>query len=426
MKRIALCILALIILGPLAIIGFQWFHDPGSDRKSAAVADRAQLVARGEYLAKAGNCIACHTVRNGDAYAGGRAITTPFGKIYGPNITPDAETGIGKWTADDFWRAIHNGKSRDGQFLYPAFPYPNYTKVTRADADAIFAYLQNIKPVTQANKDPELRFPYSRRTLLAFWRALYFKPGEFEPQSSQSAEWNRGAYLVQGLGHCGACHTSRNALGGTTTSADLAGGMIPMQDWYAASLTSDPTTGLGNWTTRDVADLLRTGVSGRGAVFGPMSEVVYGSLQHLSQSDIESMATYVKSVPESEAPDVASAPVAEDARTVLELGARIYRKQCVECHKADGKGMPSAYPALAGSRSLTAQSAVNPIRMVFNGGYAPTTEGNPQPYGMPPFSGTLNDEEIAAVVSYIRMNWGNSGGLVSPVDVARYRGLPAE
>ncbi|HEX7643599.1 MAG TPA: cytochrome c [Burkholderiaceae bacterium] len=426
LKRIALPVLAAIVLMPLAIVGWQWFHDPGSNRKSAAAAANAQLVAEGEYLARAGNCAACHTMRNGEAYAGGRAINTPFGKIYASNLTPDAETGIGRWSADDFWRAIHNGKSRDGQFLYPAFPYPNYTKVTRPDADAIFAYLKTIKPVKQENKAPELRFPYNQRILLAFWRTLYFKPGEFEAQANQSAQWNRGAYLVQGLGHCSACHTSRDALGGTSASTELAGGMIPVQDWYAASLTSDPASGLGKWDGEDIAGLMHNGVSRRGAVFGPMSEVVYSSLQHLSQSDIDAMAVYIKTVPESKAPEVAPAPMLEDAMTVLERGARIYEKQCSDCHKSNGRGTPPAYPALAGSHSLTAQSAVNPIRIVLNGGYAPTTAGNPQPYGMPPFSDTLNDVEIAAVVSYIRMSWGNNGGVVSPIDVARHRGLPVE
>lgn len=426
MKRIALMVLIVAILVPLGIIGFQWLYEPGSKQRSPAPADSAQLVEKGAYLAKAGNCIACHTVRGGAPYAGGRAITTPFGNIYASNITPDQETGIGTWTADDFWRAIHNGKSKNGQFLYPAFPYPNYTKVTRADSDALYAYLKSVKAVRQANKEPELRFPYNQRILLAFWRTLYFQPGEFAAQAGQSAQWNRGAYLVQGLGHCSACHTSRNALGGTTSDADLAGGMIPMLNWYAASLTSDPVTGLGSWNVKDIADLLHTGVSQRGAVFGPMSEVVYSSLQHLAADDVEAMAVYLKSVPANEAPKIASVAPTEDAKAVLKLGASLYDKHCAECHKADGKGAPPAYPPLAGSRSLTSQSALNPVRVVLNGGYPPTTGGNPRPYGMPPFSVSLNDKEVAAVVSYIRMSWGNEGGLVSPVDVARFRGTPVE
>lgn len=429
MKRIAQILLIVLISIPLGIISYQWIYDPGSHSKSSPVADHAKLVATGEYLAKAGNCAACHTVRGGDAFAGGRAISTPFGSIYTSNITPDPETGIGTWTEDDFWRAIHNGKSKNGQFLYPAFPYPNYTKVTRADADAIFAYLKSMKPVRQVNQQPELRFPYNQRALLAFWRTLYFKPGEFEEQSKQSPEWNRGAYLVQGLGHCSACHTSRDALGGTNAGADLAGGMIPMLDWYAASLTSGPKTGLGNWSDKDSIELLHTGVSQRGAVFGPMSEVVFGSLQYLSNDDIRAMVTFLKSVPErepSKQAEQAFAELTEDAQTVLKLGAKIYEKQCAECHKQDGKGAPPSYPPLAGSRSLTAQSAINSIRMVLNGGYPPSTSGNAQPYGMPPFSVTLTDEETAAVVSYIRTSWGNSGGMVSPTDVARHRGTPVD
>jgi mono/diheme cytochrome c family protein len=426
MKRLALLILIVIVLIPLGIIIFQWWHDPGSRQPGVAITDQAQQIQKGAYLARAGNCIACHTVRGGEPYAGGRAIRTPFGDIYASNITPDMQTGIGSWTADDFWRAIHNGKSKDGQFLYPAFPYPNYTKITRADSDAIFAYLRTVKPVKQANRKADLRFPYNQRILLAFWRTLYFAPGEYQVDANQSAEWNRGAYLVEGLGHCSACHTSRNALGGSAASADLAGGMIPMLNWYAASLTSDPLTGIGSWSVKDIADLLHAGVSQRDAVFGPMSEVVYSSLQHLSDNDIRAMSVYLKSIPKREAPTVASVNVTEDEKTVLQLGASIYQDRCAGCHQTDGKGAPPAYPPLAGSRSLTALSVINPIRIVLNGGYPPTTAGNPRPYGMPPFSVSLDDKEVAAVVSYIRMSWGNKGGLVSPVDVSRFRGTPAE
>jgi mono/diheme cytochrome c family protein len=426
MRRIALILLAVVILIVFGIIGFQIVYEPGGRQSGTTVTDNAGHIAKGEYLTRVGNCMTCHTVRGGLPYAGGRPISTPFGRIYTSNITPDAETGIGKWTADDFWRAIHNGKSREGMFLYPAFPYSNYTKVTRADADAIFAYLKTLKPVRQANKEHELRFPYNQRILLAFWRSLYFRPGEFQLQKDRSAEWNRGAYLVQGLGHCSACHTSRNALGGTTSGADLAGGMIPMLNWYASPLTSDAKAGLGAWDVDDVAELLHTGVSRRGAVFGPMSDVVSGSLQHLSEEDIHAMATYLKSVPGREPPGGNSVETTEDAKEVLKLGARIYERHCAECHQQDGKGVPPAYPPLAGRRSLMLPSAINPVRIVLNGGYPPSTEGNPRPFGMPPFSMTLSDEEVAAVVSYVRMSWGNDGGLVSPIDVGRFRGAPIE
>lgn len=426
-KRLLLVVLILLTLVPFAIIGYQTVWEPGHNQPSVPVANRAEQISRGAYLARAGNCMGCHTSRGGKEYAGGRAIATPFGNIYASNLTPDTQTGIGDWSADDFWRAVHNGKSKDGKFLYPAFPYPNYTKSTRADSDAIYAYLRTVAPVVQANVEHDLQFPFNQRILLAFWRALYFTPGEYQMQSSQNAEWNRGAYLVQGLGHCSACHTSRTVLGGTLTGGDLGGGMIPMLNWYASSLTSDAESGLGNWHKKDVADLLKIGVSQRGAVFGPMAEVVATSLQHLTQADIDAMAEYLKSVPKSDATSkTASLRVTGDGEAILKQGAKLYEQHCVECHKADGKGVPPAYPPLADNRSLTIESAVNPIRMVLNGGYPPSTGSNPRPYGMPPFGSNLNDAEIAAVVSYIRTSWANKGELVSPIDVGRLRGAPIE
>ncbi|HYD63598.1 MAG TPA: cytochrome c [Noviherbaspirillum sp.] len=426
MKRILLLVIGIILLVPAAIVGYEWVHEPGSEETSMPVTDQPAQIARGEYLAKAGNCMACHTTRGGQAYAGGRAIDTPFGVIYSSNLTSDVETGIGRWSADDFWRALHNGKSRDGSFLYPAFPYPDYTKVTRVDADALFAYINTVPPARQPNRPNELRFPYNQRILLAFWRWLYFTPGTYQPQAEQTAEWNRGAYLVQGLGHCSACHTSRTSLGGATDK-ELAGGLIPQLGWYAASLSADAGTGLGEWEKEEIAALLKTGVSTRGAVFGPMGEVVSGSLQHLAGEDIAAMATYLKSFPATGA-SRRSEPAIESAETeaMLRQGAKLYETHCVECHRADGKGIPPSYPPLAGNRSLAANPALNPIRMVLNGGYPPSTAGNPRPYGMPPFSAILNDSEVAAVVSYIRMSWGNQGTLVAPMDVARHRGAPIE
>lgn len=427
MKRILLIVIAIAVLASAAVIGLDIMRNPGSDRKSAPVSNAAEEIARGRQLAAAGNCHACHTVLGGEAYAGGRAIPTTFGNIYTSNITPDAETGIGTWSSDDFWRALHNGKSRDGSFLYPAFPYPSYTKVSRADSDAMFAYFRTLAPVKQQNREHDLRFPYNLRPLLAFWRALYFAPGEYQPQTTQSEEWNRGAYLVQGLGHCSACHTSRTALGGEVVRSDLAGAMIPMLGWYASSLTSDEETGLGNWDVKDIADLLKTGVSQRGSVYGPMAEVVSGSLQHLPREDIDAMAVYLKSVPKDVTPAVQDAVrVVGDADGILKRGEKLYETHCTACHQTDGSGVPPAYPPLAGNRSISVDAAVNPIRIVLNGGYAPSTSANPRPYGMPPFATALSDAEVAAVVSYIRNAWGNSGSLVSPVDVGRFRGAPVE
>ncbi|MET0964561.1 MAG: cytochrome c [Noviherbaspirillum sp.] len=427
MKRLLLAAMAAVLLVPALIIGADHLREPGSGQQSVPVANAGEQAARGAYLARAGNCMSCHTARGGEAYAGGRPIATPFGNIYTSNLTPDAETGLGKWSQDDFWRAIHNGKSRDGSFLYPAFPYPNYTRVTRADADAMYAYFRTLAPVRQPNREHELRFPYNQRMLLPLWRALYFNPGEYQPEASKSAQWNRGAYLVQGLGHCSACHTSRNALGGSIAEHALGGGMIPMQNWYASALTSDAGAGLGEWDVADISALLKTGASQRGAVFGPMAEVVGASLQHLSGADIASMAVYLKSVPGSQARAAARpAQAAGDAEAILRQGAVLYEKQCASCHGADGRGAPAAYPPLAGNRSLALPAATNAIRMVLNGGYPPSTEGNPRPYGMPPFGPVLSDHEVAAVVSYIRTSWGNQGAPVSSVDVARLRGAPMD
>ena len=213
-----------------------------------------ETITRGQYLAAVGDCYACHTVRGSEAYAGGLEMPTPFGKLYTPNITPDPEFGIGKWSADDFWRAMHDGKSKDGSFLYPGMPFTNYTLVTREDSDAIYAYFMSLKPVKQKSRPHEMGFPYNQRELLAGWRTLFFKEGVFKEDPKQSKEWNRGAYLVNGLGHCNACHSTRNMLG-AVTKEDISGGLIPLQNWYAPSLTSSRETGLGDWDIKDIVDL---------------------------------------------------------------------------------------------------------------------------------------------------------------------------
>ena len=239
------------------------------------------LIEKGEYLARVGDCVACHTAPEGKLFAGGLAMPTPFGTLYTSNITPDYDTGIGAWTADNFYATMHTGRFPDGGLLYPAMPFGSYTKVTRQDSDAIFAYLQTVPPVRQANRPHDLKFPFNNRSLILGWRTLYFEEGEYKPDPNQSAEWNRGAYLVEGLGHCSMCHTAINALGGSSESQAFQGGLIPMQNWYAPSLTSNKEAGLGDWSLKDIADLLKTGVSARGAVYGPMADVVYNSLQYL-------------------------------------------------------------------------------------------------------------------------------------------------
>jgi mono/diheme cytochrome c family protein len=385
-----------------------------------------QIINRGEYLARAGDCVACHTAPTGKPFAGGRPMPTPFGNLYVPNITPDDETGIGQWTADEFYRMMHTGVSRDGTLLYPAMPFASYTKVTREDSDAIFAYLMSVPPVRQPNRPHELRFPYNQRELLVGWRALYFKQGEYVPDPKQSAQWNRGAYLVQGLGHCSMCHTAVTALGGTRESQAFEGGMIPNQNWYAPSLTSNREAGLGDWSIKDITDLLQIGISNRGTVYGPMAEVVYNSLQYLSDEDVTAMAVYLKSLPPRDSgPDVPSSARLV-APAVMELGRKIYERQCAMCHGDEGRGHPPVYPPLANNQSITMASPVNPIRMVLNGGYPPGTKKNPRPHGMPPFLHILNDDEVAAVVTYIRVAWGNTGTPVAPEQANELRKMLPE
>jgi len=395
---------------------------------SIAFAQARADLARGEYLARLGDCVACHTERGSEPFAGGLAMPTPFGTLYTPNITPDPQYGIGKWSADDFWRALHEGRGRDGELLYPAFPYPNYTKVTRADSDAIYQYLRSLRSAKKKNRPHELRFPYNQRELLLGWRALYFDAGEFSPRAGESAEWNRGAYLVEGLGHCNACHTSRNFLGATVKDKELAGGVIPLQDWYAPSLTSNRETGLGQWDIDDVVSLLRAGISRRGAVFGPMAQVVHDSLQYMTVEDTRAMAVFLKSLTTGGTPDepVQLRATEEQGKAAYEAGAKIYDTHCKACHQPTGMGYPPPYPPLANNQAISMEFAVNPIRMVLFGGFPPETSGNPKPYGMPPFAYVLNDQDVASVVTYMRQSWGNRGSAVSPADVAKYRTVPTD
>jgi mono/diheme cytochrome c family protein len=392
-----------------------------------ARADDATLIARGEYLARAGDCIACHTNPGGALFAGGLAMPTPFGTIYSSNITPDPATGIGKWSADDFYGAVHFGRFPDGGLIYPAMPFGSYTKVTRADSDAMFAYLRSVPAVHQPDRQHDLRFPYNNRALILGWRTLFFTEGEYRPDPAKSDEWNRGAYLVQGLGHCAMCHTPINMLGGSSESKAFEGGLIPMQNWYAPSLTSNKEAGLGEWSIDEITQLLRSGVSHRGAVYGPMSEVTFDSLQYLNDADVKAMAVYLKSLAQGSplAQELSGLPPTENS-LLLAFGQTVYAAHCAVCHATDGRGMPPEYPPLAANPSIQMESAVNPIRMVLNGGFPPGTEQNPMPYGMPPFAQRLSDDEVAAVVTYIRAAWGNRGSAVSARQANELRLAPVE
>jgi len=415
-KALALAIVAALLLGALVA----WLNVRGEEPVDATPPPAAttEQIERGAYLAHAGNCVGCHTARGGVPYAGGRAVPTPFGDVYAPNLTPDAATGIGGWSDSQFWRALHHGRSRDGRLLYPAFPYPNYTRITRTDADAIHAYLRSLAPVHLQNRPHELRFPFDQQAALAVWRALYFRAAPFEPDPARTAGWNRGAYLVEGLGHCNACHASRNLLGATSNPLDLAGGLIPVQNWYAPSLTSASEAGVADWPAADVAALLKTGVAPQASVSGPMSEVVLGSTQHLNASDLSAMVEYLRALPRAE---VMPPPEAASGVKPNAVGAKLYDQHCAACHGERGEGVRGAYPALAGNRAVLLETPANLVHIVLEGGFAPSTAGNPRPFGMPPFATVLSDTEVAALLSYLRASWGNQAAPVSALEVSRFR-----
>ena len=422
---LALAIVVAVLAAVVAALNFR--GEDEAPARAQPFAPTAAQIERGQYLARAGNCIACHTARGGAAYAGGRAIATPFGTIYSSNLTPDAKTGIGTWSSAHFWRAMHNGRSKDGRLLYPAFPYTEYTLVSREDSDAIFAYLWSLPAVEQPQRPHELRFPYNSQAALAVWRALFFEPKTFEPEREKSAEWNRGAYIVKGLGHCTACHSSRNVFG-ATSDLELSGGLIAAVGWYAPSLVAANEAGVADWETNHVVELLKTGRTARASTIGPMAEVVFRSTQYLSNEDLSAIAAYLKALPQTsgdgDAPwwwwrsrdERQSLP--DDVRT---HGAGIYEEHCADCHGKTGEGAVGAFPPLAGNRAVTMRVPANVIRVVLSGGYLPATAGNPRPYGMPPFSHVLSDADIAAVASYIRGSWGNEAESVSPFQVQQYR-----
>jgi mono/diheme cytochrome c family protein len=424
MKRLFLRIVALFIILIAAFVGWIIWANRNPDLQQASVApgDPAAQIARGAYLARIGNCMGCHTARGGAAYAGGLAVPTPFGNIYASNLTPDRSHGIGAWNSEDFWRAMHDGRSKDGRLLYPAFPYTSFTRLTRADTDALFAWLRTLPPVPQQNREPELRFPYDQRVLLYAWRALYFRPGQFAADQGKSQEWNRGAYLTQGLGHCSACHAPRDSFGGTALREELGGGMIPMLNWYAPPLNGSRNA-LGEWSAEDLATFLKTGISSQRAATGPMAEVIHGSLQYLQDDDAHAMASYLASLPQQIAPPQPAQDRIgkEEKRAILELGQSLYEDRCASCHQAKGEGVRGVYPRLAGNHALSSAVAGNAIRVVLYGGFPPSTAGNPRPYGMPPFAPTMSDEEVAAVISYVRNAWGNQAGIVTAAEVNRYR-----
>lgn len=419
MKRLLLLLLV-AVAGFAAVVWLFNFQAARVNDAAPTAPPAPEQVARGAYLARVGNCMLCHTERGGAAYAGGRPVETPFGTVYASNLTPDTQTGIGGWSAAHFRRALHEGRSRDGRLLYPVFPYTHTTRVTAADSDALFDYLRSLPPVHKPNRLHRLRWPYDTQAALGVWRLLYFRPERHVDDRARTPEWNRGAYLVRGLGHCGACHTARNALGGTSDVMDLSGGLIPMQNWYAPSLASASEAGVADWSIEEITQLLATGSSPRGTVLGPMAEVVLHSTQHLEPRDIRAMAVYLKSLPPAPG-DTDPRELQRPSAAVLDRGGKLYERHCASCHGAGGEGVRGAYPPLAGNRAVTMTTTANLVQVVLNGGFPPATRGNPRPFGMPPFATVLSDADVAAVITYIRASWSNKAAPVSELGVSQQR-----
>lgn len=381
----------------------------------------AAPLSRGGYLARMGNCVTCHTARGGEPYAGGRGIETPFGRVIASNITPDPVHGIGLWDAEDFWQAMHNGKSRDGRLLNPAFPYTSYTHISREDSDALWSYLRTLTPSARTNQPHTLPWPLGTQLALQGWRMLYFSPGNTArtPAADPSNLLLRGKYLVQGLGHCVQCHAQRNALGGI--AATDRGGVMPGSQWYAPRLQGQTDSQFADWTTQDIASFLVDGRNRHAHSSGPMAEVVLHGTQYLTPGDAQAMAAFLKSstgLPAKEATAVPSVKVTSDTRG---KGARLYEGQCAQCHGKTGLGQPIAYPPLAGNQAVLQPNTNNLILKVMHGGFGPATAGNPKPFGMPPYLLALNDAEMAAVLTYIRSAWGNSATAISEFDINRIR-----
>lgn len=397
--------------------------DGRSVADAAAIVGVDPVVERGRYLAHAGNCMTCHTKPGGEPFAGGVAFETPFGTIYSTNITPDPETGIGKWTSDQFLQALRKGVRPNGAHLYPVFPYTAFTKITDEDATALFAYLKSVPAVRAESSPNELSFPFNQRWLMGIWKMLFFEEGRFEPDAARSAEWNRGAYLVEALGHCSACHSPRNFLGAERSDLAMTGGehldRVPggaIRPWSAPNLTSAPS-GLAGWSVDEIASYLKTGVNSYASTYGPMNKVIMNGTRHLSDADVRAMAVYLKSLPAKESGRRSGV----DAEA-LRAGEALYDVHCGTCHLPTGLGAPDSAPRLAGSPVVQASNPASLINVILYGAEL----SDPPPLTnyrerMKAFADELSDEEIAVLATYVRNAWGNAGSDVTAKQVARQR-----
>ncbi|QDQ86818.1 cytochrome c [Alcaligenaceae bacterium SJ-26] len=397
--------------------------------------ENATIMSRGAYLARVGDCVACHTAPGGDFMAGGLALDMPYlGRVYSTNITPDADTGIGNYSFEEFDKAMRHGVTSDGRRLYPAMPYPSYARITAEDMQALYDYfMEEVPAVAHANQPDEVPWYLSARWPLGIWNALFSNAKPFTPDLNEDGVWNRGAYLVEGLGHCGTCHTPRGialqekALSSSEGNAFLAGSKI--DGWYAKSLRGEHAAGLGTWSVEEIVELLKTGRTAKGAAIGAMAEVVGHSTQYLTDSDLYAMAKFMKTLPARDASDTSaqSALIADDgafdalqAGVYDRAGSREYVEFCAGCHRQDGMGAPRVFPALAGNPSILATDTSSLIRVVLQGGRMATTQHDAMAFAMPALH-EMTDQEVAEALTFIRSSWGNQAQAVAAADVSRER-----
>jgi mono/diheme cytochrome c family protein len=384
----------------------------GEGRAQLKAEPTADDIVRGKALTVAGDCASCHTADPAKPFAGGKRIDTPFGRIYSPNLTPDRDTGIGGWSEDDFYAALRFGMAPNGSRYYPAFPYPNFTKLTRQDISAIRAYLGTLTPVKNTPPPPELRWPFNYRVVMRGWNWLFFKPGILQPDQQKSAEWNRGRYLVEGAAHCGACHTPKNIFGADKRGQAYGGGLV--QGMFAPRLDSAERSGLKSWSVEDIAEYLQSGRNHAGEL---MSEVVVNSTSKMSDADIRAIAVYLKDLPAgAPEPTVTPPPPAQ-----MTDGEKLYKGACIACHEVDGTGSPRVYPPLPGNANLQSADPSSTLRVILDGAETVTTPRAPNKGSMPEYATKMTDQQIADVTNYIRNSWGNSAPAVTAEQVAKAR-----
>jgi mono/diheme cytochrome c family protein len=384
-------------------------------RAELPAAPSPDVIAKGKALTEAGDCGSCHTADPAKPFAGGKRIATPFGGIYSANLTPDLNTGIGRWTDEDFRRAMRFGMRPDGANYYPAFPYPHFTKVVRDDIFAIRAYLGTLAPVDNRPPLSELRWPLNYRPLMRLWNFAFFRPGIFEPDQNKSAEWNRGGYLVEGLGHCGACHTPKTFLGAEKQNARFSGSRV--DGWFAPRLDGAERGGLKSWSVEDIAEYLQSGRNGHSHADGPMAQVVLNSTSHMSNADVRAIAAYLKGLPAAPA----EAAVTPPSPAQMASGEKLYKGSCVGCHELDGSGAPRIYPPLPANANLQSVDPSSAIRIVLDGAETITTPRAPNTGSMPPYAAKMSDQEVADVVTYVRNAWGNAAPAVTAAEVTKAR-----